>query len=169
MRNERKGQPPPDDPEVIRTALAELTDKFGRLLPEDVVEAARSPKHPLHPYFEWDMKKAAYAHWIERARQLIYRVTVVVTDLGPAIPLYVRDPSRPADEAGYIRTTTIAKEGGDARAALNFAARTAAGHLARVQSLAVAFGLEDGIADVVERFTAFCRTINPDSGDSAAA
>jgi hypothetical protein len=53
----------------------------GELEPARVVETARSPDHPLHPYFEWDDKKAAGAYRLDQARALI-RIVRVETDDG---------------------------------------------------------------------------------------
>lgn len=52
-------------------------DNDGVLMPEDVVEAARPPHHPLHDKFEWDDGEAAHQYRLEQARRLI-RVTVTM-------------------------------------------------------------------------------------------
>lgn len=51
----------------------------GVLYPADVVSFARNPKTALHAAFEWDDTKAAAAHRLEQARQLI-RVVVDVEE-----------------------------------------------------------------------------------------
>lgn len=45
--------------------------KPGRLLPEQVVKAAREKDHPLHRRFDWNVKKAAMRWWLEQARDVI--------------------------------------------------------------------------------------------------
>lgn len=50
----------------------------GRLDQESVVEAARKPKSPLHPHFEWDDSKAANAFRLEQASYLIRSIAVTV-------------------------------------------------------------------------------------------
>lgn len=61
----------------IADALEELTEN-GKLTPHAVVEAARSPRHPLHDKFEWDDTKAAEAHRLWQARVLISEVEVII-------------------------------------------------------------------------------------------
>lgn len=56
--------------------------KEGRGEPSDVVEAARSPKSPMHAQFEWDDSKAAEAHRLEQARYLIRSIEVVYSEVG---------------------------------------------------------------------------------------
>lgn len=81
----------------------------GALTPEAVVEDAKDPDSPLHGYFEWDIEKAAHKHWIETARAIIRSVEVVVKTERVAVkaPFYVRDPSRPSGEAGYVAVKRI--------------------------------------------------------------
>lgn len=64
--------------EVVKQALAAL-ERDGKILPHEVVEAARNPESPLHPHFEWDDSAAAESYRLEQARRLI-RVHVVVSD-----------------------------------------------------------------------------------------
>jgi hypothetical protein len=46
----------------LRDHLQAIRDQRGRLTPEDVVDVARDPEHPLHSRFEWD-NDAAAEHW----------------------------------------------------------------------------------------------------------
>lgn len=50
----------------------------GRLDQESVLAAARKPKSPLHPHFEWDNEKAAEAYRLDQAGHLIRCITVTV-------------------------------------------------------------------------------------------
>lgn len=63
--------------------LAQLEkQKGGILTPEDVVEFAKAnPKSATHKRFDWDLKSAAYSHWLEQARNIL-RVWVRVVDDG---------------------------------------------------------------------------------------
>ena len=47
------------------------------LTPTDVYEAAQDPDSPLHEEFEWDVEKAAKAHWRDRAGNLLRHLAVV--------------------------------------------------------------------------------------------
>ena len=55
----------------------------GKLLPEVVVDEARSEESPLHPAFEWDDTTAAEEYRIGQARQIIRAVHVVVIGTKP--------------------------------------------------------------------------------------
>jgi hypothetical protein len=95
--------------ERIKAALEEIADrKNGRLAAEDVVEAAKNPHHDLHDEFEWDDRKAAAQHRLDRARQLITYVTITVTHTPIKIvsPYYVRDPTKPSHAQGHIALTS---------------------------------------------------------------
>jgi hypothetical protein len=53
-----------------------------------VWRAAQSPRHYLHKCFEWDVQKAAEAHWHDTAENII-RVIRVQTKNGDAVPAYI--------------------------------------------------------------------------------
>lgn len=81
----------------------------GLLLPETVVEAARSPKSPLHRHFEWDNTVAAERWRIEQARYLL-RVTVeYITIKGSEVPtrIYVSLSDDQNRDGGYRLTTDV--------------------------------------------------------------
>jgi hypothetical protein len=65
-------------------ALGEVLDPLTRDGEGDVarrlVERSRPTRSPTHHLFEWDIKKAAEAHWLDRARELIASVEVVFED-----------------------------------------------------------------------------------------
>ena len=64
----------------IQAALQEIAaNNDGILRPEIVVEAARAKTSPLHSSFEWDNTRAAEAHRLWQARQLIVSVTIKYT------------------------------------------------------------------------------------------
>lgn len=65
--------------------LQELADMHGgRLNAETVVEAAKSPKSPIHREFEWNDGAAAWAYREEQARHLI-RSIVIIRDSEPEV------------------------------------------------------------------------------------
>lgn len=99
MANERK--------EGIRRELEALCKKHGRLTREVVVQWAQTNKRSyLHKEFEWDIGKAAYQHWLDRAGELIRYVTVMVVSGTREIkvPAYVHDPDIPVNAGGYVPT-----------------------------------------------------------------
>lgn len=60
----------------LRDELMSVRAAYGALTPPLVVEAARSPQHPLHARFEWDDSIAAEAYRLVQARELIRAVRV---------------------------------------------------------------------------------------------
>lgn len=65
------------DPQTAGEALAAIaSQRGGHLDPAEVVQAARTPRHALHPVFEWDDARAAELHRVEQARHLIQRIAV---------------------------------------------------------------------------------------------
>jgi len=81
----------------------------GRLLPEDVIDAARNPNSVLHNYFTWDDSEAAHQFRLQEARALIKKVKVDLVRVDNAVvrvPSFIR-----STEAGYrdIHAVTINK------------------------------------------------------------
>lgn len=76
------------DAAIIGPELERLAALHGAevesLSPDVIVEAAREASSPLHPYFEWDLAKAAAQMWREQAGYLVrsIRVTIVYQERG---------------------------------------------------------------------------------------
>lgn len=69
------------DPDVIGKALTEVAAlSGGDFKPQDVVDSAKSQKHPLHKFFEWDDAVAGNAYRLGQARALIRIVRVNVPE-----------------------------------------------------------------------------------------
>jgi hypothetical protein len=68
----------PADANLVGGHLDALRVEFkGELTPADVVAAARSANSPLHPFFEWDDRRAGEQHRLAQARGLIRAVVAV--------------------------------------------------------------------------------------------
>ena len=80
--------------------LARAND--GVLAPENVVNAARSVRSPLHKLFDWDDTAAAEKWRIHQARQVL-RVTVefVGSEKSPVRVFVSLTKDRTGDETGY--------------------------------------------------------------------
>jgi hypothetical protein len=66
-----------EDAQIIGPELARIIRaNQGRWCAADIVEAARDPKSPLHPYFEWNKDVAAQLYNEEQARRLTRGVYV---------------------------------------------------------------------------------------------
>jgi predicted TIM-barrel fold metal-dependent hydrolase len=61
----------------------------GMLDPHAVVMEAQPESHPLHNYFEWDNSKAAHAHRIWQARQLISCTVIIIPETNEKVTAYV--------------------------------------------------------------------------------
>lgn len=75
--------PSPDIPKNKVQVYGEYLGKIaeengGQLKAEDVVEASKNRKSPLHNYFEWNNKKAGDKWRLTQARYLIRHINVVV-------------------------------------------------------------------------------------------
>lgn len=60
--------------------LLDVRKQTGDLTPENVVDVAADPAHPLHSRFEWDDTVAGERWRISQAGELIRRVKIVYTD-----------------------------------------------------------------------------------------
>lgn len=101
------------DPQVIGMSLDEIARAHGgRFQPEDIVEAARAPRHPFHRHFQWDIHKAAHANWLDTARRITRAVVLLPDD-----PTSNQPPKRAwtsvPDPTGvsYRRVTEILTQG----------------------------------------------------------
>jgi len=82
----------------------------GLLKPEDVVEAARPVKSPLHTRFTWDDTEAANQYRLQQARQLI-RTTIQYIEVDGGKQSFrvfcSLTPDRENEGGGYRETTAI--------------------------------------------------------------
>lgn len=142
--------------EEVKQHLAEL-EVAGRLTPEAVVEDAKREDSPLHGFFKWDLSAAAEQHWLDRARQLIRAVKVVVVrnDYTFKAPFYVPDPSRAHKEQGYASVVTLREDPVMARQSLVQECERAAASLKRARTIAIALGMENEIEAILDRLMGF--------------
>src|SRR4249920_2380337 len=95
----------------IRAEAIKKLEHDGRVSAERLLEAARSPKHPMHRDFLWDDKKAGHQHRLNQARCYISEVRVVITRSERTVvcPAYVRDRNI-APLAGMIATRRLVND-----------------------------------------------------------
>ena len=74
------------DPQMVGEHLT----KLGRITAESVLDDAKNPDSPLHPFFEWDDSTAAEEYRRVQARLLIRSVVVKIERPKEAEPLKVR-------------------------------------------------------------------------------
>jgi len=65
------------DAEQAATVFHEIQQKYGRIENRLVVKEARKKSSPLHSEFEWDINKAAMAHWEDRAKYIRTHIAAV--------------------------------------------------------------------------------------------
>jgi hypothetical protein len=96
--------------DLVLVELRRIADEHaGKLLPRDIVEAARPEGAPLHSQFEWDDTEAAERWRIHQARMLL-NVVVEYIDTGDgaySVQAFVSlRPDRITD-SGYTRTVGV--------------------------------------------------------------
>lgn len=66
-------------------------EKGGKVDPNALISAARSPRHPCHEDFTWDVEEAARERWRDQARELIRKVhfEVQVEDATESVVMFV--------------------------------------------------------------------------------
>lgn len=90
-----------------KEAAIKALEVGGRVDPERLIEAARSPEHPCHADFTWDVEQAAAERLRDQARGLIRRVQfeVITEEVTEKVVMYV--PTEHEDEHGYSNLTKI--------------------------------------------------------------
>jgi hypothetical protein len=131
----------------------------GEITPRAVVEDAKDKSSPLHELFEWNKVKAAEAHWLDVAREVIgaVRVVVVTTEHTIKAPMYVRDMS--ANGQGYRSVTSLRSDPVSARQSLIYTLEVAAGHLRRAQDIAQPLGLQAEVDQLLAQILGVQRLI----------
>lgn len=159
--------------EQIRDRINQIAARNGgKIRPDDVVEDARDPSSPLHERFQWDVEKAARAHWLDTARELIRAVRVTITTDTTVVSsvAYVRDPSVDADEQGYVSIATLRSDEDLAREAIVYEFARAQGALTRAREVAAALNLKpevDRLIAGVNRVKAKAEKRKPENRASA--
>ena len=140
-----------EERKAIEDRVQWLHDKNGRVTPDMVVEDAKRKDSPLHGEFEWDVKKAAAAHWVDRAREIISSVIIVIktTTVDVRSPAYVRDPSCASHEQGYIAVTTLRTNQESSRIALMTEFARVGDCLRRARLLALALEMQDDVDRII--------------------
>lgn len=139
--------------------LNTIATERGELLPSRVVADAKQKDSPLHSMFVWDKSKAAKAHWLDRAREIIGSVTILVQRNEYAIKTaaYVRDPE--AKGEGYRSVTALRDDPVNARQSLLYTLEVASGHLRRACDLAEPLGLSGEIDQLLAQVVGVQRLI----------
>lgn len=134
--------------EAIQQRFAKIEKRHGgRLTPDAVLADAQDPTSPTHDYFTWDDAKAGHAYRLDQARALISSVRVVFRTETTTVRsvAYVRDPSLPSGEQGYVAVARLRTDADAAREALIAEFSRVADLLRRARELAVALHASDEV------------------------
>lgn len=129
----------------------------GRLLVDDVVEAARPELSLLHAHFDWDVKRCAERDLRQQARDLIARIRYVSGRHERIVvrsPLYVRDPDAVPSEQGYTSVTEARKDPKQARRTLDIEFDRAKSAMRRACAVAEVLGLADDVSSLLHQLEA---------------
>jgi hypothetical protein len=137
-----------------RECILSLQDKQGRIDPDQVIAEAKKKSSPLHDLFEWDLEKAAYTAWVERARDLIQVARVErwneSTHSYVKTVAFVRDPRVPTTKQGYVLTERARTQPQLAHAVLVNEVKQIKALVERLIGLASYFGMETEAAALLK-------------------
>lgn len=94
---------------LIGATVSSVWKRKATCTPRDFVEASRPKDSPSHCLFNWNLREAAEAHWIEQAKYYL-RAIVIVTDDGK--PATIRATVSIVDDKGkhgYVAVTQAAR------------------------------------------------------------
>jgi hypothetical protein len=140
-----------------------LADANGHIEPADVIEAARSPKSPIHGDFEWDESIAAQAYLFEQARRLIRLVKIEVTIDHRTFHsvAYVVDPDRERGSRRYVDLTIAAQRRSTAEQIILMEMGRIIAGIRRAQQIAGVCGLSKHLEALLENATKIQEAVMP--------
>lgn len=97
----------------LRSELEGVRDRFGRLTPTVVVEAATPEDAPLHSRFEWNDRVAGHKYRLDQARELIRSVRVeYISREGEFVPVrgYISVSREGSESPEYVPLTEVAED-----------------------------------------------------------
>ena len=143
--------------EAARAYIQRHADNHGGRVDEyKLREEAEDPDNPLHPFCDWDDKKAADAHRLNQIRALIRTVKITITTDRMKIKTvaYVRDPSKGPNEAGYISVKSIRSDEDMKRDAVIAEFERVRSAMKRARALAAYFDMQEEIDGLLEEIGA---------------
>jgi len=144
MAKRQQKKKPTNSATITARVIAEMEKKSGRnVVPDVLVRAARNPKHPLHHRFIWDDAIAGHKHRLATAATIISSVRVVTTvgTLRITSVGYVRDPTLPPNESGYVSVARLRTERDNAEEHILYEVGQVVAHLERAKEIAFALGM----------------------------
>lgn len=135
----------------------------GKTTAAAILADAKNPTSPIHELYDWDVQKAAEAHWMDRTREIVRLVKVVVhlTTHTIKLPRYLQDPDKEPGAQGYMTVDALRLEPTMARRALRAEFDRVTSSLKRARLISIGLGLEDevdgllatvsGLRSIIER------------------
>ena len=157
-------------------AIRALEDGRGRVTAEQLVQAARSARHPLHDDFVWDDKVAGHRYRLDQARKIIASVRMIPAShdsIRIATVSYLRDPEAAPDEQGYRNITRIRSERDHALTALMAEVDRAKSALERAREVAAGLDLLEELEEAMNGVNLFAARLrrgpaaNDEDGDES--
>jgi len=135
-------------------AYVTTLEKGGRITAASLLTDAKDPASPLHTLFDWDQERAAEAHWLDRAREILAscRVLVHTTHYVAHVPLYVKDTGVGPTTPGYIRTDLLKENDEAAKKAVLAEVQRSQAMLERTRDVILAVGLEGEYLETVQEW-----------------
>lgn len=100
--------------QIVGEEIEKIEQKKGSFTPRDIVKTAQAEKNPLHPLFEWDDKKAADAHRLQTARQILCCLIKVEKDQKP-VRAFVNIETKAPTKQGLFANIRTAMETAETR------------------------------------------------------
>lgn len=131
---------------LIDQHIISLKTQHGTITAALVVKDAKNPKSPLHKHagFDWNLRSAAYKHWLDHARTLIANVCwqqTQTTHIYDRVSAFVRDPRQPAKIQGYVSLDMLRSNKKLARESIDLEITQVQARLERLRALAEPLGL----------------------------
>jgi hypothetical protein len=144
-------------------------EREGNTTPEAVLADAKAKESPLHDLFDWNVQRAAEAHWLERSREILRGVHYVVhTETHSyTLPRYVRDPDVAPKAQGYASVEHLREDPNRARRALTGELERVAMALTRARGIAAGLFLDQEIDALLERVAGLRAVVDPRREDAA--
>jgi hypothetical protein len=100
--------------DVKKQVIEGLAKRLGHVpTPDELIEEARNPRHPLYSSFGFDdVHGAALNYWRDIARSIIAECRIAIETSTRIIesPIYVEDPNKIPNTQGYITVAGQTKE-----------------------------------------------------------
>lgn len=149
------------EPGQLKLELEKIQSKQGKITAEQIVAAASRANHPLHDEFEWDNGVAGHQYRLMQARAMLRKVTFVKVSHGMTTKsvAYIRDPTLPAYQQGYISVQRLNEDRQAARTAILAEFVRIRGALTRARDLAASLNCEDLIDSLLSNVSQTSQSI----------